>query len=125
MSVDIIRKLKAEIKKHDKPSNRINYQQFHKEKLKEPTGLKAPVLRKISNDIYRQIEDKSKDNILKIGDSLLADGKRYFRFFAFEWADKVKKDYAKSDFARFERWLKKYVLLMVFCAEFGNLILGM
>jgi 3-methyladenine DNA glycosylase AlkD len=109
MSTDIIKKLKAEIKKQDKPSNRINYQQFHKEKLKEPTGLKAPVLRKISNDTYRQIEDKSKDNILKIGDRLLEDGTRYFLFFAFEWAGKVGKAYEKSDFGRFERWLKKYV----------------
>ncbi|MBN1212810.1 MAG: DNA alkylation repair protein [candidate division Zixibacteria bacterium] len=109
MSVDIIKKLKAEIKKQDKPSNRINYQQFHKEKLKEPTGLKAPVLRKISNEIYRGIDDKSKKNILKIGDMLLEDGTRYFLFFAFEWAGKVKKDFEKNDFPRFERWLKKYV----------------
>ena len=109
MTNEIIQKLKTEIKKQDKPSNRINYQQFHKEKLKEPTGLKAPVLRQISKDIYRQIDDKSKDNILKISDRLLEDGTRYFLFYAFEWAGKVKKDFEKTDFPRFERWLKKYV----------------
>ena len=31
------------------------------------------------------------------------------RFFAFDWALKVKKEYRPQDFKRFESWLKKYV----------------
>ncbi len=105
----IIEQLKKEIKKHDRPENRINYQQFFKEKLKEPTGLKTPVLRKISNRFYRDIKGLSKGEILKICDQLLESSMRYGRFFAFEWAIKLKKQYGRDDFKRFERWLKKYV----------------
>jgi 3-methyladenine DNA glycosylase AlkD len=105
----LIQKLKAEIKKVDKPENRINYQQFFKERLKEPVGLKTPVLRKLSNNFFKEIKVKPKSEIVRICDELLASGMRYGRFFAFEWAGKLNNDYTKSDFARFETWLKKYV----------------
>ncbi len=105
----ILAKLKAALARHDKPANRSNYQRFFKEKLKEPVGLKVPVLRKISNECFKEIKGKPAAEILDICDQLLASGERYMRFFAFEWALKVKSDYRKSDFARFERWLKDYV----------------
>jgi len=105
----IIDKLRREIARHDRPENRINYQQFFKEKLKEPYGLNTPVLRKISNSLYREIKSRPKKEILDLCDRLLESNERYFRFFAFEWAVKVEKYYSRSDFVRFERWLKKYV----------------
>ncbi|UCE24886.1 MAG: DNA alkylation repair protein [Candidatus Zixiibacteriota bacterium] len=106
---EIITKLLSEIRRHDKPENRINYQRFFKEKLKEPIGLKTPVLRKVSSQQFKDIRQWQAKDILDLCDDLLASGKRYMRFFVFEWALKVKGQYAKSDFGRFERWLKKYV----------------
>jgi len=105
----IIDKIRKELKKQDKPTNRINYQRFHKEKLEQPFGLKAPVLYKISKTYFKEVRDKSKKEILDLCDEFLKSNERYFRFFAFDWAIKVKKDYTKTDFNRFERWLKKYV----------------
>jgi 3-methyladenine DNA glycosylase AlkD len=104
-----LQKLKSEIAKHDTPANRSNYQRFFKEKLAEPVGLKTPVLRKMSNSIFREIKAKPASEILDICDELLASGERYMRFFAFDWAEKIKGKYSKGDFARFERWLKDYV----------------
>ncbi len=105
----VIDKILREIARCDKPENRINYQQFFKEKLKEPEGLKAPVLRKISSQCYKEMRGISTRDLLVLCDDMLVNGKRYMRFFAFEWALKAKGKYAKSDFARFEKWLKKYV----------------
>ena len=105
----ILSKIQAEIARHDKPENRSNYQQFFKEKLQEPIGLKVPVLRKISNNIFRDLKTKPAADILDICDEILESDQRYKRFFAFEWAGKLKGQYRKSDFARFERWLKNYV----------------
>jgi 3-methyladenine DNA glycosylase AlkD len=102
-------KLLREIAIHDKPQNRINYQRFFKETLKEPEGIKTPVLRKISNQCYKEIKNLPAKDILDMCDDLLASGHRYMRFFAFEWALKVSDQYVKTDFKRFERWLKKYV----------------
>ncbi|MDH4157760.1 MAG: DNA alkylation repair protein [candidate division Zixibacteria bacterium] len=122
----IIDKLKQEMARQDKPENRHNYQRFHKEKLKEPWGLKTQVLRKISNDCFKDVRHMPKDEILDIGDRLLASDMRYGRFLAFEWALKVKKDFTKQDFARFEIWLKKYVnnwgACDHFCGITGHLV---
>ena len=46
--------IKQELSKHDRPENKIDAQRFHKEKLTERFVFKAPVLRKISNEIYQR-----------------------------------------------------------------------
>jgi len=105
----ILENLKTEIARYDKPENRLNYQKFFKEKLEHPVSIKTAILRKISNNCHKEIKDKSTPEILDICDELLKSGERYMRFFAFEWAMKLKGQYRKSDFARFERWLEDYV----------------
>jgi 3-methyladenine DNA glycosylase AlkD len=108
-AAEIIKKLKNEIRAADRPENRINYQQFFKERLKEPEGLKAVVLRSISNNGYKEIRGESLDQILRLCDQLLASDERYMRFVAFEWALKSKRHFRAGEFTRFERWLKTYV----------------
>ncbi len=108
-SAGVIKRLRGEIAHQDRPENRINYQQFFKEKLKEPEGLKAPVLRSISSRCFKEIRQLPAGDVLNLCDDLLASGHRYMRFFAFEWALKIKSRYVKNDFKRFERWLKGYV----------------
>jgi 3-methyladenine DNA glycosylase AlkD len=106
---DVIKTLLKEIKVVDKPRNRIDYQRFFKEKLEHPIGIRTPVLRGVSNKVFKGIQSHDKDDILDICDEMLASGKRYMRFVAFEWAQKLEKQYTRKDFARFERWLKRYV----------------
>lgn len=106
---DVIGNLRSLIKENDRPANLINYQQFHKEKLARPLGLKAPVLRKISNQLFREIKHRPKKEIISIGHELLEAQERYFIFFAFEWALKIKDQYSAGDFITFSSWLKKYV----------------
>jgi 3-methyladenine DNA glycosylase AlkD len=101
--------LLREIKAVDKPANRTNYQRFFKEKLEHPVGLRTPVLRAVSNKVFRSVKSYGKDSILDMCDEMLASDRRYMRFVAFEWAGKLEGQYAEKDFARFERWLKKYV----------------
>lgn len=105
----IITKLRQEIKKYDKPENWLNYQQFFKEKLEKPYGLKAAVLRKISNQCFREIKTSPKKEILACCDQLVNSGERYHRFFGFEWALKIRDQYSAGDFKLFESWLKKQV----------------
>jgi len=101
--------IRAEVRRADTPANRMDMQQFHKEKLKERYGLRAPIMRKISNDYFKQIKHLSKKEILDFCDFLLATDFRYRRFIAFEWSGKLHRQFAKNDFARFESWLKKHV----------------
>jgi 3-methyladenine DNA glycosylase AlkD len=106
---DVLKTLLAEIKAADKPANRVNYQQFFKEKLEHPVGLRTSVLRAISNRGFVKVRHLGKDGVLDICGGLLASRKRYMRFVAFEWAGKLESKYEQRDFARFERWLRDHV----------------
>jgi len=106
---DVIKDLLADIKAADKPANRVNYQRFFKEKLEHPIGLRTSVLRGISNKGFKRVKPLGRDAILDRCDELLSSGRRYTRFFAFEWAGKLEAEFEKRDFARFERWLRAYV----------------
>ncbi|HUV29694.1 MAG TPA: DNA alkylation repair protein [Acidobacteriota bacterium] len=105
----VIRTLRREIARHDKPENRLDYQRFFKEPLDEPTGLKIPVLRKISSQCFKELKGAPAKDVLACCDDLLASDERYMRFFAFEWALKLRNQYRPQDFTRFESWLKRYV----------------
>lgn len=109
MKNPVIAKIKVELKKVDLPQNKINYQQFFKEKLEEPMGLKSSVLKEISKTCYKDIKHLSKKEIFDICEELLESDIRYRRFFAFEWAGKQVGSFERSDFPRFERWLTDYV----------------
>jgi len=116
----IIDELRRDIKKHDKPGNQIDAQQFFKEKLKKRFVLKAPIARKISNTHFKKIRDLSKKEILDICDELLEAGG--LKFYAFEWAIRLKDQYEPKDFARFEKWLKLYVDSWATCDHLSGAI---
>ena len=121
----LTRKIRQELAKHDRPENKIDAQQFHKERLKNRFVFKAPVLRKISNEIYKEnVKGRSKQEILSICDDLLATRRGPERFMAIEWAAKLKKQYAKTDFVRFESWLKKYVNNWGACDHLCGSVIG-
>ena len=98
---EVIRTLLREIKTVDTPANRTDYQRFFKEKLEHPVGIRTPVLRGVSNKVFKTVKPYGKNEILDICDEMLAGGRRYMRFVAVQ--------YEQKDFARFERWLKRYV----------------
>ncbi len=105
----IINRIKQEIAKYDKPENKLNYQRFFKEKLKDPYGLKTAIVRKISNTCFKEVKGKPRDEIFEYCNQLLESGERYMISIAFEWALKLKEQYIPKDFRQFESWLKKYV----------------
>ena len=105
----IIEKIRSELKKHDKPENKINAQRFFKEKLDDPFFLKTVIFKKISDTCYKDIKNQPPKEILAICNQLVELNERYPRGFAFHWAHKLKGRYAKSNFRMFESWLKNHV----------------
>ena len=105
----IVRKLKKEVKKYDKPENKIDAQQFHKERLKVRYVLKTPIARKISNQLYSDVKSLPKAELFAVCDELLENGGGMGRLVAFKWSKKRAKEFVLSDFNIFQRWLKKYV----------------
>lgn len=67
------------------------------------------VVRQIAKDNYPQIKTNPKDDVFAICEELLASGDWQERVIAFQWAFRIRRQYAASDFERFESWLEKYV----------------
>jgi 3-methyladenine DNA glycosylase AlkD len=124
MSKIILDKIRLELKKADKPENKINYQQFFKEKLEEPFGLKSAILKEISKTCFKDIKHLSKMEIFDICEELLHSKIGPRRFFAFDWAGKQNRSFEKSDFTRFERWLMDYVDNWGSCDTICTIVIG-
>ena len=107
--IALLTDIRAGVKRIDTPANRMNMQRFFKEKLKEPITIRTAVMRKLSNEFFKQVKHLPKKDILDFCDFILATDFRFRRFFAFEWAGKLHTQYEKGDFKRFEFWLKTYV----------------
>lgn len=77
--------------------------------LKNKETLITAVVRKVARDEYRQVSQYSKNEIFAICEKLLESGDWRERAIAFQWAFRIRRQYAMNDFALFERWLDQYV----------------
>ncbi len=108
---DILKIIREEIEIVDKPENRLDYQRFFKEQLKERYRIKTAIVRKVSNKCYNEVRELPKDEILDICDELLESDFTYGRFFAFEWAKSKNK------------WMRRAsAVSLIFPASFQELL---
>lgn len=71
-------------------------------RVKEPVGIKTPLLRAVSNKVFKTtVRSYTKDEILDIGDEMLACDRRHRRFSAFDWAQKINR---RCPMHKFESW---------------------
>ncbi len=123
-----IKQLANELKKYKSRKYRINAQRFFKEKLEQPWMLKGAVFYKIADEHWQLIKNKPKREIFQICEELLESDLEAHVGFAFDFAYRCRKDFKKSDFARFERWGKKHfsnwgTVDSLCCRALGHLIL--
>ncbi len=123
----IIQSLRKEFAKYDKPENKMDYQRWFKEELKNPIGFKGPVIKKVASELFKQVKDIPKDDLLDTCEMLYKADIPGESGVASIWVLKISKKFTESDFTRFEGWLKKYVdnwgRCDTFCAGFfGELI---
>ena len=75
-------------------------------------GVRTPVVRKISNEFFRELKSKGViniDDILEYGEYLQKQKIAELRTIAVQWSFKAKNQFETRHFTVFERWLKKYV----------------
>lgn len=106
---EVIAMLRHELAAHDKTENWIDAQRFFKEKLDRPQSLRASVFKKISAAGYARVSHLSKREIWSVCEEILASDLIHARGFAFDWARRLERRLAPSDFARLERWLGRHV----------------
>lgn len=97
---------------------------------KNPIGtpMKTGDIRKISSKMFRTLPDKKIDHILPLCEALLEEHNWEMKVIAFDWANRVCKQYTKDTYSIFYTWLKKYVRSWGDCDDFcthafGNLLL--
>lgn len=85
-----------------------------------PNGehLKTGDVRKLSAKLYRDLKDKSKDNVFVISELLLEQYNWAMGVIAFDFAYRVKKQYDENTFSLFESWLIRFVRGWGDCDDF-------
>jgi len=121
---DVIARLRREMKALNKPENCIDAQQFHKEKLKRRYVLRTGLVRKVSGKYFKEIRRLPKGDIFRLAEALLDSGVSEERAIAFDWAYRIRSQFAKSDFTRFKGWLRDYVSDWGSCDHFSGAVLG-
>lgn len=87
-------------------------------------GVKTPVVQKIAKELYPEIKEKSKDEILALCNQLWSSGYIEESFVACVWSEKLQKQFVPDDFAVFERWIKQNVSNWASCDTLCNHTVG-
>jgi 3-methyladenine DNA glycosylase AlkD len=72
-------------------------------------GVRTGKVRKLARKYYGEVKDLSKDEVFNVCEELLDTGISENRTIAFQWAHRLKSEYERGDFTRFESWVEKYV----------------
>ncbi len=104
----IINNIRAELIRNADEKTRLQGEKYFKESIKI-YGLKSAKTEQISKEYYKNITDKSKDNIFSLCEELWKSGFIEEAGVACMWSYNVRKQYEPADFITFERWVNKYV----------------
>ena len=121
--IDIINKIRQELKQKADEKTRISGQRFFKEQL-QLHGVKTAVVRKIGNKYFKEIKDQKKAEIFKLCDDLWKSGFLEETFIACNWAYSLRKYYKPLDFLVFEKWVNHYVSNWASCDTLCNHSIG-
>lgn len=86
--------------------------------LSKEDGLTTAQVRSISVKLYKTLENKNIDSVLKVCEVLLNERQWALGVIAYDWAYRVRKQYTLKTFNVFEKWLKEYVTGWGDCDDF-------
>lgn len=87
-------------------------------------GLITPEVTRIGKLCYKDIDDKSKQNIFSICNELWQSGFLEESIIACEWSYNVHKQYTPEDFKIFDSWVTNYVTNWASCDTLCNHAVG-
>jgi len=119
----MINKLRKELKSNVDIKYRDGCIRFFREPIKIH-GVRTPVLKKIANKYFQEIKHLEKKQIFELCEQLLKSGYLDEINIAFLWTEKIQKRLDKSDFKRFEKWVKIYISNWANCDTFCTQAFG-
>jgi 3-methyladenine DNA glycosylase AlkD len=120
---EIIETIRKELKKNIDEKTLQSSQRFFKEKILL-YGVKAPVVRKISKDVFKSADLKTKNDVFKLCEILWQTGFLEESFVACHWSYYVKKQYEPTDIDLFGKWIESYITNWASCDTFCNHTVG-
>lgn len=81
-------------------------------------GKNTKQVRAISAQGFKKIKNKDIKTVFELCEMLLEERKARLGIIAYDWAYRMKKDYDKTTFDIFERWLYKYIQDWYDCDDF-------
>ncbi len=114
--VEVIRK---DLWLNSNEKDRISGERFFKEEIKL-YGMKATMIRKISDKYRDQVKTLPKEEILQLCEELWKSGYFEESIVAIEWVICLKKQISADDFRILERWVHQYVSNWASCDTLCN-----
>ncbi|HVK46616.1 MAG TPA: DNA alkylation repair protein [Pseudobacter sp.] len=119
----ILTQLRIELDGMANEAAKASAKKFFKEEL-TTRGIKVPLVRKLAGEYRKQLKDLSKSDLFRLCEDLWQSGYFEESIIACDWSYSRRKDYEPSDFAIFERWVKKYVNNWASCDTLCNHTVG-
>jgi 3-methyladenine DNA glycosylase AlkD len=121
--MDVVCQVRQELQESVDSNTREYSTSFFKEEIKS-IGVKIPVVTKIAERLFRQIEHLDKNTVFGFCEELLKSGYIEEAFVAYKWSDRLHDRYEPEDFVVFEHWLNSYVSNWAECDTLCNHTLG-
>ena len=103
-----IKKIRKELQENAE----IDYRKSSKNFFKEPIkiyGTKTPVVRRIADKYYKEIDHLTKEQIYELAEELYKSNYNEESIVASQWVMKLQPKYEASDFKTFEKWIDEYL----------------
>jgi 3-methyladenine DNA glycosylase AlkD len=120
---NIISNIHNDLKQNSDEQTRNSGRRFFKEEIKL-YGVKSAVVKKIANQYFKIIKDKSKKEIFGLCKILWESGYLEDSFIACQWAYSLRENYEPDDLKVFEKWVKSYVGNWASCDTLCNHTVG-
>lgn len=120
---DIIGKIRNQLEESIDVKTKENSQRFFKEKI-EFYGVKAPIVNKISKELFKNIEAFDKAEIFGLNEILWQSGILEESFIACNWTYSLRKSFQPNDFEIFKNWIDLYINNWASCDKFCNHSVG-
>ena len=120
---NLIENLRSELISNSDETVKKSGERFFRENV-QMYGIKSAKVIQIGKDHYRNLKDKSKDEILSLCEDLWKSGIMEESFVACNWSWYLQKSYDISDFKTFDRWVNNYVSNWASCDTLCNHSVG-
>jgi 3-methyladenine DNA glycosylase AlkD len=121
--MDIVAKVRSELKKNSDDITKRSALKFFKEEVKV-YGTKTAVVSRIAKENYKTVKGSGKSEIFKFCEQFWESGYLEESFIACNWSYLVNNGYDNDDFILFERWVRDYISNWASCDTLCNHTIG-